>query len=51
MPNVLAAVMPAPNDPIEVREFPEPDLEPDSALLHTTFSEVCGTDVHLLEGA
>jgi threonine dehydrogenase-like Zn-dependent dehydrogenase len=50
MPNVVAAVMPAPRKAIEVREFPEPELEPDSALLLTTYSEVCGTDVHLLEG-
>ncbi|MBU0639022.1 MAG: zinc-binding dehydrogenase [Planctomycetes bacterium] len=50
MPAVLAAVMTAPRQPIELREFPTPDLQPDSALLHTTFSEVCGTDVHLLEG-
>ncbi len=46
----LAAVMPAPNDAIELREFPEPELEPGSALLHTMYSEVCGTDIHLLHG-
>jgi D-arabinose 1-dehydrogenase-like Zn-dependent alcohol dehydrogenase len=46
----LAAVMPAPNVPIELREFPEPELEPGSALLHTMYSEVCGTDVHLHHG-
>ena len=28
----------------------EPDLEPGGALLRTTFSEVCGTDVHLADG-
>lgn len=50
MPNVLAAVMTAPHQPIEVRELPEPDLEPGGSLLKTTFSEVCGTDVHLLDG-
>jgi L-iditol 2-dehydrogenase len=46
----LAAVMPAPNVPIELREFPEPQLEPGAALLATMYSEVCGTDVHLHHG-
>jgi len=46
----LAAVLPAPDAPIEIREFPEPELEPGAALLHTIYSEVCGTDVHLLHG-
>jgi threonine dehydrogenase-like Zn-dependent dehydrogenase len=47
---VLAAVMSAPYEPIEVREFPEPDLPPGAALLRTARSEVCGTDVHLWQG-
>lgn len=42
--------MPAPHAPIETREYPRPDLEPDSALLRTMYSEVCGTDVHLHHG-
>jgi L-iditol 2-dehydrogenase len=46
----LAAVMPAPNAPIELREFAEPELEPGAALLRTMYSEVCGTDVHLHRG-
>jgi len=50
MPHVLAAVMPAPHVPVEVREFAEPAIEPGAALLRTTFSEVCGTDVHLWHG-
>ena len=50
MPPVLAAVMPAPRVAVEVREFAEPELAPGSALLRTTFSEVCGTDVHLWHG-
>jgi D-arabinose 1-dehydrogenase-like Zn-dependent alcohol dehydrogenase len=45
-----AAVMPAPRVPVEIREFPEPDLEPGSILLRTLYSEVCGTDVHLWHG-
>jgi len=50
MPSVLAAVMPAPFAPIELREFPEPKIEPGGMLLRTMFSEVCGTDVHLWHG-
>jgi L-iditol 2-dehydrogenase len=47
---ILAAVMTAPRQPIELREFPRPDLPPGSALLRTLCSEVCGTDVHLWHG-
>src|SRR6476660_8322730 len=47
---VLAAVMPSPHAPVEVREFPEPDLPAGGALLRTARSEVCGTDVHLWHG-
>src|SRR5437764_12301305 len=50
MTRYQAAVFPAPNVPIEIREFPEPELEPGAALLHTMYSEVCGTDVHLHHG-
>lgn len=47
---VKAAVMPAPNRPVEIRELPAPQLEPDSAELEVVYSEVCGTDVHLQHG-
>ena len=47
---ILAAVMPAPRRPVEIREFPRPDLPAGSALLRTARSEVCGTDVHLWHG-
>jgi len=50
MPTVLAAVMPKPHVPVEIREFPEPDLPAGGALLRTALSEVCGTDVHLWHG-
>lgn len=50
MSSCLAAVVPAPHAPVELREFPVPQLEPDSALLRVEYSEVCGTDVHLREG-
>ncbi len=42
--------MPAPHAPVELREFPEPELALGSVLLETSFSEVCGTDVHLFHG-
>jgi L-iditol 2-dehydrogenase len=42
--------MPAPRVPVEIREFPEPSLEPGSVLLRTLYSEVCGTDVHVWHG-
>ena len=45
-----AAVIPAPNTPLEVREATAPELQSGAALLHTLYSEVCGTDVHLHHG-
>jgi L-iditol 2-dehydrogenase len=45
-----AAVMPGPNQRVEVRDVPLPDLEPDSALMKVELSETCGTDVHLRDG-
>ena len=45
-----AAIMPAPGAPIRLESLPGPDLEPGAALLHTLYSEVCGTDVHLHHG-
>ena len=45
-----AAVIVAPGGPVELREFPTPSLEPGAVLLDTLYSEVCGTDVHLLHG-
>jgi L-iditol 2-dehydrogenase len=48
--SILAAVMTAPRQPIELREFPRPDLPAGAVLLRTALSEVCGTDVHLWHG-
>ena len=42
--------MTRPRAPIEIREFPRPDLGDGAALLRTARSEVCGTDVHLWHG-
>jgi threonine dehydrogenase-like Zn-dependent dehydrogenase len=50
MSKVLAAVIPKPHAPVEVRELSEPELEPNSALMEVELSEVCGTDVYLQEG-
>jgi D-arabinose 1-dehydrogenase-like Zn-dependent alcohol dehydrogenase len=47
---ILAAVMTAPHQPIEIQEFKRPELPLGSALLRTARSEVCGTDVHLWHG-
>lgn len=47
---IRAAVMPAPETPLEIRELPDPELEEGAVLLDTVASEVCGTDVHLWHG-
>jgi len=47
---VRAATIPGPGQPVEVREYPRPELEDGAALLRTLFSEVCGTDLHLQQG-
>jgi L-iditol 2-dehydrogenase len=47
---VRAATIPTPNCPVEVRQYPQPELEVGSALLRTLCSEVCGTDLYLQEG-
>src|SRR6185503_19889829 len=46
----LVAINPKPNAPVELREVPQPELEPNSALLTVELSEVCGTDVYLQRG-
>lgn len=50
MTKVLAAVMAGGGAAVDLREFDEPVLEPDSALLQVELSEVCGTDVALRQG-
>lgn len=46
----IVAAIPQPNAPVEIREVPTPDLEPNSGLLEVELSEVCGTDVYLQRG-
>jgi len=50
MGTIRAAVIPAPGADVELREYREPELEQDSAMLAVEWSEVCGTDVHLQQG-
>ncbi|HHW54513.1 MAG: zinc-binding dehydrogenase [bacterium] len=47
---IRAAVLEKPLEPLQVKGFPEPKMEPGSILLKTVLSEVCGTDVHLFHG-
>ena len=47
---IQSVVMPAPLQPLELRSFPEPQLESGAVILRTLGSEVCGTDVHLWHG-
>ena len=47
---IRAAVMTAPNKPIEIWQLDDPVIESGGILLETVASEVCGTDVHLLRG-
>ncbi len=46
----LAAVIPAPHEPVRIDQIAIPSLTPGAALLETIYSEVCGTDVHLHHG-
>lgn len=51
MSRVRAAVMPAFQQPLEIREYPEPaELEPGTALVRVEMAGICGTDVHLWLG-
>lgn len=48
--SIRAAIITAAKKPLIIRDFSEPDLAPGAALMRTTYSEVCGTDVHLFHG-
>lgn len=45
-----AVTMPAPGEPLRLVEMPPPEPDKGGAVLHTLYSEVCGTDVHLHHG-
>lgn len=50
-PNTYKTVtLPAPRTPLRLEEKEAPPIESGGALLHTLYSEVCGTDVHLFHG-
>jgi L-iditol 2-dehydrogenase len=46
-----AAVVTAPNRPIEIWDLPVPDLEPGALLVRVDASTLCGTDVHRWRGS
>ena len=48
--NVRAAVMPAFEKPLEIREYPEPQTAPGEALVRVAMAGICGTDIHLWHG-
>ena len=52
MNDVKAVVMEQEDEKIglALKTYPEPEIEPGGVLLKTLYSEVCGTDVHLLKG-
>ena len=51
MPETIrAAVMTATRAALEIRRLPAPRPAPGGAVLETSMSEVCGTDVHLHHG-
>lgn len=49
MKNMQAAVF-VENGKIAIREVPRPEPGPGQALLKTTLTTICGTDVHILKG-
>jgi threonine dehydrogenase-like Zn-dependent dehydrogenase len=49
MENMQAAVF-IENGKIAIREVPRPEPGPGQALLKTTLTTICGTDVHILKG-
>jgi threonine dehydrogenase-like Zn-dependent dehydrogenase len=45
-----AAVIPKPGEKLSIQTFAAPSIASGGAVLHTLYSEVCGTDVHLSHG-
>lgn len=43
-----AAVFVGKDRPLEVWEFPDPDLEPGAVLVHMEMAAICGTDAHAI---
>jgi alcohol dehydrogenase len=45
-----AAVFHGPGEPLELREFPLPNLQEGEALVEITCSTICGSDLHTIRG-
>ena len=48
--SVRAAVLREFEQPLEVREYPDPEAGPGEAIVRVTMAGICGTDVHLWLG-
>ena len=48
--SVRAAVLREFEQPLEVREYPEPNAGPGESIVRVTMAGICGTDVHLWLG-
>lgn len=44
------AVFREPLKPLDIEEFPLPEVEPDAALVRITMANVCGSDLHIWRG-
>ncbi|RMF91935.1 MAG: zinc-binding alcohol dehydrogenase [Nitrospinota bacterium] len=45
-----AAVFTEIGKPLEIREYPLPEVEPDAMLVQVTLANICGSDLHFLKG-
>ncbi len=45
-----AAVFTEIGKPLEIREYPVPEVEPDALLVQVTLANICGSDLHFLKG-
>jgi threonine dehydrogenase-like Zn-dependent dehydrogenase len=50
MPVARASVLEQFKNPLTLRDFPLPEVEPGAALVRTEMAGICGTDVHLWKG-
>lgn len=48
---VASAVFVGPKQPLEIRSYPLPTAVPEQAVVLLETSGICGTDVHIIEGA
>ena len=38
------------HEPLEIREYPVPDVRPDGILLKLRLANICGSNIHFVEG-